>query len=56
MSNVLQVSLHSCTNETSPVTCATPAEINGFFATHMFLSRFLIASAIILDTGLNPTN
>jgi hypothetical protein len=44
-----------CNNATSPVTCASPAYINGFFATHMMWNRFIPISVILLDTGISAT-
>ena len=47
--------LQQCDNATSPVPCASLAEINNYFNTSMIWGRFIACSLVILDTGLNPT-
>lgn len=53
---MLQVGLYTCDNASSPVTCASPADINAYFAGNMIMGRFMAGSFVILDTGLNPTS
>jgi hypothetical protein len=38
---------------TSPVVCASQANIDYFFANYMNFGRFMAASLLILDTGIN---
>lgn len=54
--NMIMVGLYTCNNATSPVVCATPAAISTFFSTQLIMGRFLAASYVILDTGINPTD
>ena len=53
---MIQIGIYTCSNATSAVTCASPADITAFFSSQMIMGRFLAASIVILDTGLNPTN
>ena len=53
--NLLYFNLSKCSNATSPVPCASPADITTFFTTQLNFGRFFACSLLILDTGLNPT-
>ena len=54
--SMLQVGLYACDPATSPVPCASSADIDNFFNTSMIHGRFLAGSFVMLDTGLNPTD
>ena len=48
--------LSVCSNLTSPVTCASPHDVDYFFNTSMIWGRYMACSFVILDTGINPTS
>lgn len=52
---MLQVGVYTCDNLTSVIPCVSSVNITSFFETYMIMGRFLAASVVILDTGLNPT-
>ena len=53
---MLQVGLYACDPATSPVPCASSADIDNFFNTSMIHGRFLAGSFVMMDTGLNPND
>ena len=48
--------MKQCNNATSPIVCASIADINAFFTSSFSFSRFISASLVILDTGINPNS
>ena len=52
----ITTSIEKCDNATSPVTCASPADVNSYYANTVAGNPYIAASVLTKSTNFNPTN